>query len=208
MIKVAIIEDDRRYWDILKTLLDHSQDISIAYMADNCLEIVNEIKFRQVDVVIMDINLPHKSGIVAVKEIKKRWPDIKTLMFTVHDDDDNVFNAVKAGALGYVLKFEAAKIPEAVKEVYNGRAFINGYLAGKILNYFHENSNLPQLEEFDLTPREKEILNLLVKGLAYKQIAYQTNISAETINTHIRNIYRKLNVHSRSEAAAKFGGHI
>jgi DNA-binding NarL/FixJ family response regulator len=208
MIRVAIIEDDRRYWDILKTLLDHTQGISVIFLADNCLDIVNELKFKQVDVTIMDINLPHKSGIECVIEIKQRWPEIKILMFTVHDDDENVFNAVKAGAVGYVLKEEAAKIAEAVKEVYNGRAFINGYLAGKILNYFHETSNLPLLEEYDLTPKEKEILNLLVKGLAYKQIAHQVNISVETMNTHIKNIYRKLSVHSRSEVTAKFGGRI
>ena len=206
MIRVAIIEDERRYWDILKTILGPDDEISVVYIADNCLEIVNEIKFKEVDVIIMDINLPYKNGIEAVTEIKLRWPEIKILMFTVHDDDENVFNAVKAGAIGYVLKYEAAKIGDAVKEVYNGRAFINGYLAGKILGYFHEKSNLPQLEEYNLTPKEKEILSLLVKGLAYKQIAYNTNISAETINTHIKNIYRKLNVHSRSEIAARFGG--
>jgi DNA-binding NarL/FixJ family response regulator len=126
-------------------------------------------------------------------------------MFTVHDDEENVFNAIKAGAIGYVLKYEAAKIPEAIKEVYNGRAFINGYLAGKILSYFHEKSNTPQLSEYNLTPKEKEILQQLVKGFAYKQIAHNTHISPETINTHIKNIYRKLNVHSRSEISARFG---
>jgi DNA-binding NarL/FixJ family response regulator len=205
MIHVAIIEDERRYWDILKILLEQTPGVSVVHISDNCLEIVNDLKFKQADVLIMDINLPYRNGIDAVAEIKQRLPEIKTLMFTVHDDDDNVFNAIKAGAIGYVLKYEAAKISEAVKEVYNGRAYINGYLAGKILNYFHEKANLPQLEEYNLTPKEKEILNLLVKGLAYKQIAHQTNISPETINTHIKNIYRKLNVHSRSEIAARFG---
>jgi DNA-binding NarL/FixJ family response regulator len=205
MIRVTIIEDERRYWDILKTLLEQAPGISVVHMSDNCLEIVNDLKFKETDVLIMDINLPYRNGIEAVAEIKQRLPGIKTLMFTVHEDDENVFNAVKAGAIGYVLKYEAAKIGEAVKEVYNGRAFINGYLAGKILNYFREKSNTPSIEEYNLTPKEKEILNLLVKGLAYKQIAQQTNISPETINTHIKNIYRKLNVHSRGEIAARLG---
>jgi DNA-binding NarL/FixJ family response regulator len=205
MIRVAIIEDERRYWDILKTLLEQAQGISVVHLSDNCLDIINELKFKQTDVLIMDINLPGRNGIEAVAEIKQRLPEIKTLMFTVHDDDENVFNAVKAGAIGYVLKYEAAKISEAVKEVHNGHAFINGYLAGKILHYFHERSNIPPIEDYKLTPKEKEILNLLVKGHAYKQIALQTNISPETINTHIKNIYRKLNVHSRSEIAARFG---
>ncbi len=205
MIKVAIIEDERRYWDIMKTLLNDAGDISVVYVSDNCLELVQDLKFKDIDVIIMDINLPYKNGIEAVTEIKQKRPEIKILMFTVHDDDENVFNAVRAGAIGYVLKYEAAKIAEAVTEVHNGRAFINGYLAGKILNYFHEKNNLPQLSEYNLTTKEKEILGLLVKGLAYKQIAHQSNVSVETINTHIKNIYRKLNVHSRGEITARFG---
>ena len=205
MIRVAIIEDEKRYWNILETLLGQTEGISVIYMADNCVELVNEIKFKSPDVVIMDINLPRRNGIEAVAELKQRWPEIKVVMFTVHDDDENVFNAIKAGAIGYILKYEAGKIAEAVREVHHGRAYINGYLAGKILNYFHEKSNIPQLEEYNLTPKEKEILHLLVKGLAYKQIAHQTNISTETINSHIKNIYRKLNVHSRGEIAARFG---
>lgn len=207
MIKVAIIEDERRYWDILKTLLDETGEISVAYMADNCIDLVNEIKFKSIDVVIMDIMLPRKTGIEAVIEVKHRWPDMKIAMFTVHDDDENVFNAIKAGAIGYILKYEAGRIAEAVKEVYSGRAFINGYLAEKILSYFHERSNLPSLEEYNLTPKEKEILNLLGKGFAYKQIAHNISISPETMNTHIKNIYRKLNVHSRGEISAKFGSY-
>ncbi|WP_320392128.1 response regulator, partial [Escherichia coli] len=84
------------------------------------------------DVVIMDINLPGKNGIQAVSEIKKIWPELKIVMFTVHEDDENVFNAIKAGAIGYIMKYEAAKIAQGVKEVYDGKAFINGYLASKI----------------------------------------------------------------------------
>lgn len=207
MIKVGIVEDERRYWDFLKTVLEQADGITVAYMADNCLDLVNEIKFKQLDVIIMDINLPRKSGIEAVIEIKQRWPNMKIIMFTVYDDDENVFNAIKAGAIGYILKYEIGKVPEAIKEVYGGRAFINGYLAQKILTYFHEKSNMPSVEEYNLTPKEKEILHLLVKGLAYKQIAGSLNISPETINSHIKNIYKKLNVHSRSEIAAKFGGY-
>jgi DNA-binding NarL/FixJ family response regulator len=208
MIKVAIIEDERRYWDILKTLLEQDKDILVTYMADNCMNLLNEFKFKMPDVVVMDINLPGKSGIEAVAELKQQWPEIKIAMFTVHDDDENVFNAVKAGAIGYILKYEAAKIADAVKEVFNGHAFINGYLAGKILIYFHQNSNRPQLQDYNLTEREKEVLQLLIKGNSYKEIAASIFISVETLNSHIKNIYRKLNVHSRGELAARFRSNL
>jgi DNA-binding NarL/FixJ family response regulator len=204
MIKVAIIEDERRYWDILKILLEQDKDIAVVHLSDNCLDLINEFRFKTPDVIIMDINLPGRNGIEAVAELKQQWPDIKIAMFTVHEDDENVFNAVKAGAIGYILKYEAAKIADAVKEVFNGRAFINGYLAGKILNYFHQNSNRPQLQDCNLTEREKEILQLLIKGNSYKEIAAAIFISVETLNSHIKNIYRKLNVHSRSELAARY----
>jgi DNA-binding NarL/FixJ family response regulator len=208
MIKVAIIEDERRYWDILKTLLEQDKDISVVHLSDNCLNLVNEFRFKIPDVIIMDINLPGRNGIEAVAELKQQWPDIKIAMFTVHEDDETVFNAVKAGAIGYILKYEAAKIADAVKEVFNGRAFINGYLAGKILNYFHQNSNQPQLQDYHLTDREKEVLQLLMKGNSYKEIAAAIFISVETLNSHIKNIYRKLNVHSRSELAARYGSNF
>ena len=203
MIRVAIYEDDRRYWELLKTLLNLPNEIEVVYLAENCLNIIRDIKSHPLDVIIMDITLPKKSGIQAVVEVKKLWPELKIVMFTVHEDDENVFNAIRAGAVGYILKYEAAKIAEAVKEVHQDKAFINGYIAGKILNYFqHQQPEL--ISDDNLTKRENEILTLLNKGLSYKEIANLCSISPQTLNSHIKNIYQKLNVHSRAEIAARF----
>ena len=204
MIRVAIYEDDRRFWDALKTLLNLPGETEVVHLAENCLNIITDIKIKSPDVVIMDINLPGKNGIQAVSEIKKIWPDLKIVMFTVHEDDENVFNAIKAGAIGYIMKYEAAKIAQGVKEVYDGKAFINGYLAGKILNYFQTQQPEPIRHQQSLTSRENEILRFLNRGLTYKEIADQCGISIQTLNSHIKNIYHKLNVHSRAEIAARF----
>ena len=204
MIRVAIYEDDRRYWDTLKTLLNIPGEIEVVHLAENCLNCITEIKSKKPDVVIMDINLPRKNGILAVAEIKKIWPDLKIVMFTVHEDNENVFNAIKAGAIGYILKYEASKIVQAVKEVYEGKASINVYLAGMILHYFQTQQTQPIAHQENLTTRENEILKLLNDGLSYKGIADHCGISPQTLNSHIKNIYNKLNVHSRSEIAARF----
>jgi DNA-binding NarL/FixJ family response regulator len=204
MINVAIYEDDRRYWEALKTLLNIPGETEVVHLADNCLNCVTDLKNNRSDVVIMDINLPKKTGIQAVFEIKKLWPELKIVMFTIYEDDENVFNAIKAGALGYILKYEAAKISQAVKEVYEGKAFINGYIAGKILSYFSTHQTERITNQDNLTTRENEILKLLNSGLSYKEIADQCSISPQTLNSHIKNIYHKLNVHSRSEIAARF----
>ena len=204
MIRVVIYEDDRRFWDALKTLLNLPGETEVVHLAENCLNIITDIKIKSPDVIIMDINLPGKNGIQAVSEIKKIWPDLKIVMFTVHEDDENVFNAIKAGAIGYIMKYEAAKIAQGVKEVYDGKAFINGYLAGKILNYFQTQQPEPIRHQQSLTSRENEILRFLNRGLTYKEIADQCGISIQTLNSHIKNIYHKLNVHSRAEIAARF----
>ena len=203
MIRVAIYEDDRRFWDALKTLLNLPGETEVVHLAENCLNVITDIKIKSPDVVIMDINLPGKNGIQAVSEIKKIWPELKIVMFTVHEDDENVFNAIKAGAIGYIMKYEAAKIAQGVKEVYDGKAFINGYMAGKILNYFQTQQPEPIRHQQSLTSRENEILKFLNRGLTYKEIADQCGISIQTLNSHIKNIYHKLNVHSRAEIAAR-----
>lgn len=204
MIRIAIYEDDRRYWDTLKMLLNIPDEMEVVHISENCMNCIADIKSCKADVVIMDINLPKKNGILAVEELKKIWPDLKIVMFTVYEDNENVFNAIKAGAIGYILKYEASKIVSAVKDVYEGKASINGYLAGMIMNYFQTQHVQPISNQENLTPRENEILKLLNNGLSYKEIADQCNISPQTLNSHIKNIYQKLNVHSRAEIAARF----
>ncbi len=135
------------------------------------------------------------------------WPEIKVLMLTVFEDVEKIFGALKAGANGYLLKKDSPqKILDAIDFVYRGESPMNGVIAAKVLDYFHQSSQKNTIFfESNLTAREKEILDLLVKGLSYKQIAADIFISVETLNSHIKNIYRKLNVHSRSELASRLG---
>jgi DNA-binding NarL/FixJ family response regulator len=159
------------------------------------------------DVVLMDIDLPGIDGITGVWQIKMNWPEIKVLMLTVFEDVDKIFGAIKAGANGYLLKKDSPqKILDAIDFVYRGESPMNGIIATKVLDYFHKSQDRNSVYfESNLTEREKEILNLLIKGLSYKQIAGDIFISVETLNSHIKNIYRKLNVHSRSELASRLG---
>ena len=205
MIKTAIIEDNKRYRDLLRTILSNADKIELIYEADNCQRIVYDLRKPQPDVVIMDIELPGKSGIEAVSELKREFPDMKILMLTVFEDEDKIFGAIKAGADGYLLKKDSPqKILDSITEVYEGKSSMNGVIAKKVLEYFQKKTlvNLP--EKYNLTKRELEILELLMEGFTYKEIAAKCFISVQTLNTHVKNIYHKLGVHSRAEISAKF----
>ncbi len=205
MIKTAIIEDNNRYRDLLRTILNSADKIELVYEADNCQHVVYDLRKPQPDVVIMDIELPGKSGIEAVVELKREFPALKILMLTVFEDEDNIFRAIKAGADGYLLKKDTPqKILDSVTEVYEGKSSMNGVIAKKVMEYFQKDRQVQLPEEFDLTKREQEILELLMQGFTYKEIAAQCFISVQTLNTHVKNIYHKLGVHSRAEIAAKF----
>src|SRR5215211_2806431 len=135
----------------------------------------------------MDIDLPGKSGIEAVRELKEVFTDLKILMLTVFEDDDKIFGAIKAGADGYLLKKDSPqKILDAIQELYEGKASMNGLIAKKVMEYFQQKPVINNIAEFHLTKREHEILELLVKGLSYKQIAASCFISIETMNSHIK----------------------
>lgn len=205
MIRILIVEDDPRYSELLRTILASSEKILPVGVIDNCLDIVNQVRTIEPDVVIMDINLPGKSGIEGVENLKKVFPNLKVLMLTVFEDEDKIFAAIKAGALGYMLKKDSPqKVLDSIQDVYEGKSSINGIIARKVLEYFQKQPAVKNPEEFNLTKREHEILELLMEGLSYKEIADQCNISTQTLNSHIKNIYTKLGVHSRAEASAKF----
>jgi DNA-binding NarL/FixJ family response regulator len=174
---------------------------------ESCEKIISLFEIEKPDVVLMDIDLPGISGIQGVWEIKKIWPEIKVLMLTVFEDDEKIFSAIKSGANGYLLKKDNhQKLLDAIEAVYKGESPMNGMIAAKVLDYFQKHQkNSTSLFQSNLTQREKEILQLLMKGLSYKEIASNIFISLETLNSHIKNIYRKLDVHSRSELAARFG---
>jgi DNA-binding NarL/FixJ family response regulator len=206
MIRVAVIEDSVSFMKAMQVLVSNQQDMLLVYtsdsLADECA-LYNSIP----DVVIMDIDLPLKSGIEGVKMLKENLPSANVFMLTVFEDEERIFDSIKAGALGYLLKKDAPeKIIEAVYAVHKGESIMNGKIARKMLDYFtqKEKTRAQQFEEFDLTKREKEILELLINGKSYKIIADTCNISMHTLFTHTRNIYNKLNIHSRAEIAARF----
>jgi DNA-binding NarL/FixJ family response regulator len=205
MIRLLIVEDDPRYAELLKTILTNSEKVLPVKILNTCLDIVNEVRIAEPDVVIMDINLPGRSGIQGVEDVKKVFPELKVLMLTVFEDEEKIFAAIKAGAMGYLLKKDSPqKVLDSIQDVYEGKSSINGIIARKVLEFFQKPAGIRNLDDYNLTKREHEILELLIDGLSYKEIADRCNISTQTLNSHIKNIYTKLGVHSRSEASAKF----
>jgi DNA-binding NarL/FixJ family response regulator len=170
----------------------------------NCNNLFKNISQAKPDVVLMDIELPGINGIEAVGMIKEEFPAIKILMQTIFDDDEKIFNSICAGAEGYILKHTSpAEMMEAIKEIYEGGSPMTPSIANRVLKMVKVRPEPGAKESFDLSAREKEILTCLVKGMSYKMVADACFISIETVNVHIKNIYKKLHVHSKSEAVAK-----
>lgn len=210
MLNIAIIEDNSQYRTTLSIILQLNENFRLIHKLDSCEEMIGRFEAEQPEVVLMDIDLPGMDGIQAVWEIKKHFPEMKVMMLTVFEDDEKIFKAIRAGANGYLLKKDSPqKILDAIEAVVNGEWPMNGMIAARILDCFqHMQKRNSEIEELHLTSREKEILNLLIKGYSYKEIAAALFISVETLNSHIKNIYRKLDVHSRSEISAKYGNSI
>ena len=210
MLNIAIIEDNPQYRTTLSIILQLNEKLRLIHRLDNCDEMIVSFEGARPDVVMMDINLPGMNGIQAVWEIRKHFPQMKVIMLTVFEDDENIFKAIKAGANGYLLKKDSPqKILDAIEAVVNGEFPMNGMIAAKILDCFQQmQKRNSDFEEFNLTSREREILSLLIKGYSYKELAAALFISVETLNSHVKNIYRKLDIHSRSELAAKYGNSI
>lgn len=206
MIRVAIVEDNVSYLKAMQVLISSQHDLLLVYTAEN-LSSLTALYNSEPDVIILDIDLPFRNGIEGVKLIKEQLPKTGVFMLTVFEDEDKIFNSIKAGALGYLLKKDPPeKIIEAIHAVHNGESIMNGKVARKMLEFFSrkENDRQKELEQFNLTKREKEILQLLIDGKSYKIIADNCNISMQTLFTHTRNIYNKLDIHSRAEIAARF----
>jgi len=203
MIKVAIVEDNNALRNSLENLFNRTDGMKCVISMNNLLNVVSEIGKAEPNIVLMDIGLPHISGIEGVRTVKTAFPEIQVLMFTVFEDDDKIFDAIRAGASGYLLKKTApAEIVEAIKELYHGGAPMSASIARKVVQSF-QSSAAPIKEDFQLTTRENEILFSLVDGLSYKKIAEKYFVSISTVRTHICNIYHKLHVNSKAEAVAK-----
>lgn len=202
-IRVIAFDDNKHLRDSLTMLFNEADGIELQGYFSNCNNLVENITSLAPDVVVMDIDMPGISGIEAVKIIRKHFPTLQILMLTVFEDDEKVFNAIKAGAGGYILKSKSpALLLEAVREIYNGGAPMTPNIARKVLEFYRD-APQPGKETYNLSERETEVLQHLVNGLPYKLIADKMNISYETVRSHMKKIYEKLQVGSMTEAVAK-----
>jgi DNA-binding NarL/FixJ family response regulator len=201
--KVCVFDDNERILESFSLMMSASDAIEITGLYNNWENVIEKITASAAEVVIMDIEIPPQSGIEAVKTIRKDNTEIPIIMFTVFEDSTKIFDSICAGANGYLLKkTDPEKLIQSIEEVKHGGAPMSPSIARKVLEKFQD---IPQLSatDYELTQREKEILKLLTKGLSYKMIAAECNISFETVRTHIKNIYFKLHVASSTEAVAK-----
>jgi DNA-binding NarL/FixJ family response regulator len=205
MINVAIVEDNDTIRSGLAALINGTPGYSCVAQFIDCESFLGKLKSIQVDVVLMDIALPGMSGIEGVKKAIEINKDLDILMLTIYEDSEKVFDALCAGACGYLVKkTPPSKLLEAIKEVHEGGSPMSSNIARQVITAFKEVKEIDkEKNEYFLSTREKEVLNLLAEGNNYQQIADQIFISVDTVRHHIKNIYKKLHVHTQSEAVAK-----
>lgn len=201
-IRITIFDDSAERRESLEALLMVQPDMEWVGSYPNCANVLHDVEESQPDVILMDIDMPQVNGIEGVRLIIQSFPSIKVLMQTVFDDDDKVFESIKNGASGYLLKKESpARIIEAIKELHDGGAMMSPGIAMKVLRFFKEEQAVP-IEDYKLSDREKDILRQLANGNSYKMIAAALSLSYHTVNSHLKKIYEKLQVHSLGEAVA------
>jgi len=202
-ITVSIVEDLNEVREALHRLINQSENFGLVASYNNAEQAEKSIPLQPPDIVIMDINLPGMSGIECIRRIKEKCPDTQFMMFTIYEDDEKVFEALKAGAHGYLLKnTPKEKLLEALEELHNGGSPMTTNIARKVIEAFEKKDQLPE-ELNTLTNKEKQILDLLAKGFLYKEIAIQLHSTRNTVKQHIHHIYEKLSVQNRTEAINK-----
>ena len=205
MISIAIIEDDNVTRETLKSIIQTTDGFECAGTFADAESGLEFLTGNPADIVLMDIHLPVMDGIECVRQLKQVQPEIQFIMCTIFQDDESVFNALKAGATGYLLKNDdPGKIIDAIRELHAGGSPMTPQIARRVLESFNKHSANEEIHQ--LTKRESEMLGLLAKGFRYKEIADKLNISSATVRTHIYNIYQKLNVQSRTDAINKVFG--
>jgi DNA-binding NarL/FixJ family response regulator len=205
-IAIAIVEDQRDMRESLVEWLGNAPGLRCVGAHASAEEALRRIPDENPDVVLMDINLTGMNGIECVSRLRGKLPQIQVLMLTTYDDGDLIFDSLRAGASGYLLKnMPRDELVQALQQVRAGGGPMSLQIARKVINYFHESAKPSQSLRL-LTARESEILKLLAKGYLYKEIAEHLGVSMSTVRTHISAVYEKLHVHSRTEAAMKLAG--
>jgi DNA-binding NarL/FixJ family response regulator len=204
MAVIGIVEDNVKIRDLIQRYLDMQKDMECPVAVDSVEEMVEHLeKYAKPDVILMDIQLPGMSGIKGMELIKSKYPEIEIIMLTIYHDSHKIFDSLKAGASGYLLKHTSLpEIKESIENLLKGGAPMSPQIARKVISHFNEEAPKKN-EESMLTNREQDIVNGLVDGLSYKLIADRYDISIDTVRAHIRNIYKKLHVNSKAEVIAK-----
>jgi DNA-binding NarL/FixJ family response regulator len=200
---VVIVEDDPGLRNQLVLVLKTAPDIECLYTVSSGEEALRKIPLRPPDVVLMDIKLPGMSGIDCVMPLKRKIPTMEIVMLTIYEDADSIFRALKAGASGYLIKSSHPEaLFQAIRDVYSGGAPFSSHIARKVVHHFQASGKAARESE-RLSPREREVIELLAGGYIYKEIADQLGIGVETVRTHVKSICFKMHVRSRIEAVAK-----
>jgi DNA-binding NarL/FixJ family response regulator len=204
MIRVALVEDDEKIRTNLIALIEQSERFRCVGAYPNAEEALKDIPVKAPNVVLMDINLPGMDGIECTTRLKAKMPTLQIIMLTVYEDAGKIFDALKSGAVGYLLKMTPPeKMLEAIQEAHSGGSPMSAQIARKVVQSFHSETR-NGLNAPALTKREHQILELLAKGHLYKEIGDSLGISPETVHNHLRHIYEKLQVHTRTEAVVKY----
>ena len=205
-IAVAIVEDDVPAREILAGWIRNADGFRLAGEYDDAETAISRLPIEKPSVVLFDINLPGMNGIECVRKLKPRLPDTQFVMVTVYEDANHIFNALSAGASGYLLKqMRRNELLDALKDVHAGGSPMSSQIARKVVqNFYRSETQDASGETIELSGREREVLELLARGYLYKEIAEMLKISVQTVNTYIRRIYEKLHVRSRAQAVAKY----
>jgi len=203
MIIVAIVEDDSFVRESLQEFINSQQDMQCEIAKDSVESFLYSLDKNNIpDIILMDIGLPGMSGISGIKLVKEKYPDVNILMLTVYYDSNKIFQSLCAGASGYLLKNTPFnEIKKAIGIIYSGGAYMSPQIARKVVDYFRAGKK--NEKDTSLTAKEKQIVLALVDGMSYKMIAEQENITIDTVRSHIKNIYKKLHVHTKAEVIKK-----
>jgi DNA-binding NarL/FixJ family response regulator len=206
-IRVVIADDEEGYRKALRQILATAPDIELVGMAANGQEAIETSLEEDADVLLTDINMPRMNGIEAIRTLDNRKRDIAFVVLTVHEESESIFDALRAGAIGYLLKTSTPKdVVEAIRKAHNGEASISSSIATKVIAEFrrqHEDEELDSQHLYELSERELEILEFVAKGMRNKEIAEKLCLAEKTVKNHVSNILKALHVNSRTEAAMK-----